>query len=67
MNKEKMIIVTHALRKKIIEVMDVSYPTVRAALFFKTNTIKARLIRKYAIEHGADLIELSETNDIYEK
>lgn len=54
-----MIVVTHGLRRKIMEVMRASYPTVRSALVFRTNTLKAQMIRKYALEHGGSLIELS--------
>ena len=50
------ITVSHGLRKEIMEVLQCSYPTIRAALKFQSNTLLADHIRQYAIQHGGVLL-----------
>ena len=58
MDENKIIIVSHGLKKEMMEVLDTSYPSIRSALAFKTNTMKAKVIRKYALDHGGKLVEM---------
>lgn len=37
--------------------LKVTYPTIRAALAFKRDTLTAKVIRKYALEHGGVLVK----------
>lgn len=60
MDENKIIIVTHGLKKRIMKELDASYPTIRTALAFKTHSVKARLIRKFALENGGKLMEKPE-------
>lgn len=56
MSKEKRIVISHALRKQILEVFDTTYPTVRKALAFETNSAKAYKIQQFALKNGGILI-----------
>ncbi len=56
-NQIKQIIVDHGLHKQIMAALDVSYPTVRAALHFKSDTEKAQQIRQYAVDRGGILLQ----------
>lgn len=58
MDENKIIIVSHGLKKEMMEVLDTSYPSIRSALSFKTNTLKARAIRQYALNNGGKLVEI---------
>jgi len=58
MDENKIIIVSHGLKKEMMEVLDTSYPSIRSALAFKTNTLKARAIRQYALNNGGKLVEI---------
>ncbi len=58
MDENKIIIVSHGLKKEMMEVLDTSYPSIRSALVFKTNTLKARAIRQYALNNGGKLVEI---------
>ncbi len=50
---EKIIIkVDYSVRKEIMKIFDVSYPTIRRALNGTTNTELAKKIRKVALEKG---------------
>lgn len=51
------ITVSHGLRKEIMEELDCTYPTVRAALKFRSDTLLAIRIRQYAIRHGGVLMQ----------
>ena len=59
MDKFKIIKVSHGMRKQMMEVFSTTYPTLRAALSFESNTDKAELMRHYALEHGGILLESS--------
>lgn len=59
MDKFKIIKVSHGMRKQMMEVFSTTYPTLRAALSFETNTAKAEMMRYYALEHGGILLESS--------
>lgn len=50
------ITVSHGLRKEIMEELQCSYPTIRAALKFQSDTLLADHIRQYAIQHGGILL-----------
>ena len=53
----KQIVVNHGLRKQIMAALGATYPTVRAALHFMSDTEKAQQIRQYAIDHGGILLQ----------
>lgn len=53
----KKIIVNHGLRKQMMMVLNVTYPTIRAALAFESDTFTAKCIRFYALEHGGVLVK----------
>lgn len=57
MNLIKQIYVEYGLRKQIMAALDVTYPTVKSALTYKSNTQIAKTIRQYAIEHGGIILE----------
>lgn len=52
----RVIVVSHGLRKQIMETLNVTYPTIRSALKFKSNTLNAQLIRLYALTHGGKMM-----------
>lgn len=56
MNEGRRIVISHALRKQILEVFDTTYPTVRKALAFETNSAKAYQIQQFALRNGGVLI-----------
>lgn len=51
-SRRRRIILDHSLRKRIMDDLGTTYPTIRAALFGMTHTDKARAIRARAIELG---------------
>ena len=53
----KKIIVNYGLRKKIMVALDCTYPTVQAALEYRSHTDKAKRIRNYALRHGGQLFQ----------
>lgn len=57
MNFVKQIHIEHGLRKQIMEELGVTYPTVKAALTYKSDTLTAKTIRRYAIEHGGVILQ----------
>ena len=52
----KQIVIEHGLRKQMLFALEVTYPTIRAALTYKSNTLTAKCIRQYALEHGGVLV-----------
>ncbi|MGL4518420.1 MAG: hypothetical protein ACRCUJ_01610 [Phocaeicola sp.] len=52
------------LQHEIAEAFGVTIRTVEVALAFTTNSPTARLIRSYAIENGARLIEENDVTDM---
>ena len=54
----KEIRVSHGTRKLIMDYFNVTYPTVRKALRYNTNSVTALAIRAYALEHGGWLVRL---------
>lgn len=52
----KQIYVEHGLRKQIMIALEVTYPTVKAALSYRSNTLTAKCIRQYALQHGGVLV-----------
>lgn len=63
MNFIKQIQIEHGLRKQIMEALEVTYPTIKAALTFKSNTLTAKTIRQYALDHGGILLLGSQDDD----
>lgn len=53
----KIILVNHGTKKEIMAAFKCTYPTVRAALNYKSNTCLANKIRKAAINKGGHLVE----------
>lgn len=52
----KQIVIEHGLRKQMLFELEVTYPTIRSALTFKSNTLTAKCIRQYALDHGGVLV-----------
>ncbi len=55
--KIKEIRVEHGLRKEILKTFNTTYPTIKTALSFQSDTENARMIRGYALNHGGILVE----------
>jgi len=53
----KSILVNHGTKKEIMAAFGCTYPIVRAALNFKSNTPLSGKIRKAAINKGGRLVE----------
>ena len=53
----KEILLAGGKRKNIIKSLNTTYPTIREALRFKSNTEISQKIRKIAIENGGKLVE----------
>ncbi len=53
------ILVDYGLRKEIMHHLDTTYPTIKRALEFKTNTSLAQQIRFYALKRGGVLMRKS--------
>ena len=53
----KMIVVDHGVMKKLIEEGFGTYPTIRAALWYKSDTRRARQIRQRALQLGGVMME----------
>lgn len=51
------IMVEHGLRKEIMEKLGTTYPTVKKALIYQSNTELAEKVRYYALTHGGVLVE----------
>lgn len=49
---KKEILVNNGVRKQIKEALNCSYPTIRAALTYETNTLLGQRIRDVALELG---------------
>lgn len=57
-NKMKMILIKHGDRERIMKAMGVTYPTVRRALRYESNSEVARKIRTYALRSlGGKVLE----------
>ncbi|NDV45478.1 hypothetical protein D0T49_00225 [Paludibacter sp. 221] len=57
----KEILVGNGQKLKLKKLFNTSYPTVRTALAFKTNTALAYRIREAALKMGGVVVERSET------
>lgn len=55
--KLKEIKIEHGLRKEIMKQFSTTYPTVKAALSYKSHTPLAEKIRSYALQHGGVVVE----------
>lgn len=55
--KIKEIKIEHGLRKEIMAQLNTTYPTVKSALMFRSNTQLAERIRAYALAHGGIVVE----------
>ncbi len=55
--KVREIKVSHGMRREIMAIFGASYPTVRAALRFKSDTYFAKRMRGYALNHGGVIVE----------
>jgi len=53
----KEILVEHGDRKRIKETFNVTYPTIKQVLRYKSNTLLAEKIRRSALSYGGRLIE----------
>ena len=56
-NCMQQIVVGYGLRKLMMLELGVTYPTIKAALEYKSNTYIAECIRQYALEHGGVLVK----------
>lgn len=61
----KLIKASGALQEEIAAKLKVTTRCVRAALAYDSNSPTARLIRSYALNHGAKLYELREMENPY--
>lgn len=61
----KLIKAGRELKEEITQKLNVTTRTVDAALAYDTNSPTARLIRSYALNHGAKLYELREMENPY--
>ena len=53
----QQIVVEHGMRRQMMLELEVTYPTIRAALAFNSNTSTSKVIRKYALDHGGVLVK----------
>lgn len=63
----KLIKASRELKEEIARKLNVTTRTVDAALAYDTNSPTARLIRSYALAHGAELYELKKLENPYEE
>lgn len=63
----KLIKASRELKEEIARKLNVTTRTVDAALAYDTNSPTARLIRSYALNHGAELYELKKLENPYEE
>ena len=61
----KLIKASGELQEEIAAKLKVTTRSVRSALAYDTNSPTARLIRSYALNHGAKLYELKEMENPY--
>ncbi len=61
----KLIKASRELKEEIARKLNVTTRTVEAALAYDTKSPTARLIRSYALNHGAKLYELKEMENPY--
>lgn len=62
---EKFIKVDKELKEEIAAKLKVTTRTIEAALAYDTNSPTARLIRSYALNHGAKMFEVKEVENPY--
>ena len=62
---EKFIKADKELKEEIAAKLKVTTRTIEAALAYDTNSPTARLIRSYALNHGAKMIEVKEVENPY--
>lgn len=68
MSKEKKLIkASTELQEQIAETLEVTTRCVRKALAYDSNSPISRVIRSYALNHGAKLYELKEVENPYEE
>lgn len=63
----KLIKASRELKEEIARILNVTTRTVEAALAYDTKSSTARLIRSYALNHGAELYELKKLENPYEE
>jgi len=54
---EKEILIGHGVKKEIMSAFKCTYPTIRTALRYKTDTVLSSKIRMAAISRGGRLVE----------
>ena len=59
-----VIIVTHGERQKLMQILNVSYPTIKRALNGETFNKRAQLIREIAIKRGGKTLTLNEQTKV---
>ena len=62
---EKCIKADKELKEEIAAKLKVTTRTIEAALAYDTNSPTARLIRSYALNHGAKMFEVKEVENPY--
>ena len=62
-NEKKLIKASTDLQEQIAKKLDVTTRCVRMALAYDSNSPTARIIRAYALNHGAKLYELKEVEN----
>lgn len=61
----KLIKASRELKEEIARILKVTTRTVDAALAYDTKSPTARIIRSYALNHGAELYELKKLENPY--
>lgn len=64
---EKFIKADKELKEEIAAKLKVTTRTIEAALAYDTNSPTARLIRSYALNHGAKMFEVKEVKNPYDE
>lgn len=64
---EKFIKADRELKEEIAAKLKVTTRTIEAALAYDTNSPTARLIRSYALNHGAKMFEVKEVENPYDE
>ncbi|MBU3808323.1 MAG: hypothetical protein H9802_07890 [Candidatus Phocaeicola faecipullorum] len=64
---EKFIKADKELKEEIAAKLKVTTRTIEAALAYDTNSPTARLIRSYALNHGAKMFEVKEVENPYDE
>ena len=57
MQNRKKIVLEHGVAQRLRDELGVTYPTIRTALSYQSNTPKARMIRQRALQLGGEVMQ----------